>query len=432
MHVRSGASSRWLVVLVLGALLGGFVAGTYVVISQRLVRGSADLVPRWKGAELFWREGTSPYDDRVALESQNLIYGRPARPGEDEVRFAYPFYMIYIIAPLVPFEFHTAAAVFMELMLLGLLLALALLLDALRWLPPPPVTGLLVLFTVTDYFAIRGLLLGQPALIAYIAHMGALWAILRQRDGLAGVLLAVSTVKPQTSFLIVPLLLIWALRARRWRIAAGFAVAFGLLVGASFLAQPGWLFDWVDEVTAYAGYTGSYPGPALRAIMRAFDVVPQAAQDAAYWLLAAGSIVGLLVFWQRRLLRDGEQEFLWGYALTMLVTVFVTPRTATTAYIEVYGVLYVSALILVQRGQQIAVYLGGLALLPGSWLLHLLTVPPPDQGGAGIETPVVYAIFPLLILGLLLWLRGEWPRLVVTQPPLPATGSAQPRSTVRG
>lgn len=204
----------------------------------------------------------------------------------------------------------------------------------------------------------------------------------------------------------MPLLLLWAARVGRWRIAGGFAAGFGLLAGASFALKPGWLADWLAQVGSYAAYTETYS--ALYHVIRAV-AVPAGAQDAVYWLLAGLSVAALAWYWLGPLTRSSAPPFLWAFFLTMAVTVSVSPRTATSFYVELYGVIYVSALILHRRGQRALLLGGGLALLAGSWAVHLLTLS--ISGGRGWEAPVVYVAFPAAVLVLLFWLRRDWPRL---------------------
>ena len=61
--------------------------------------GGNDFLVHWVGTKTFVQEEISPYSDDVALEIQNLVYGRPARNGEHELRVAYPFYSIFLFLP---------------------------------------------------------------------------------------------------------------------------------------------------------------------------------------------------------------------------------------------------------------------------------------------------------------------------------------------
>lgn len=397
--------AHWLFI----GLLLFFVIGSYVAIYHNLTQGSTDLFPRWKGAEVYFNDGTSPYADEVGLASQQQIYGRPAEPDEDQVLYAYPFYTVFYIGPLAFVSYQVAAAVYMEIMLLGLLLSAGLILHQLRWLPPPGVLVILLLFTLIGYFSARGIILAQLALLAYAAHVVALWGIWRGYDTLAGLALVISTIKPQTGYLIVPLLLIWAFRMRRWWIPISFTVAFGFLMGISFILEPTWFADWMGQVFDYGEYTETVA--AAHILTHFIEPLPELAKDLAQVIFSSILLFPVIVFWKRNLVDNDPQNFLWGYALTMLVSLMIAPRVATTYYVELYPVLYVTAYILWQQGRTGWIMVGGLVLLIGYWVLHIATVPPAGPGGAGLEAPIVYVVFPLLILAMLYYYRDQWPQI---------------------
>ena len=394
--------------LVAALILLPFVGGTFTVIYQNLTKGSTDLYPTWQAAKLFWEDGISPYAEIVGQKNQQAIYGRPALPDEDQVLYAYPFYGIFHIGPLAFMSFRLAAAIYMEGLLLGLLLAMVLNLHILRWLPSPSVLSLLLLWTIIGYFSVRGMLLGQPGLFVYVMRMIALWGIFRQRDSLAGAALAVTMLKPQTGFLIIPLLLLWVWRVQRYRIIFSFIAVFMLMIGLSFLLEPGWLADWLERTRSYTGYVETVP--AAHILTHFSDSIPDSVANSAQVILSLLLLLPVFYFWQARLWQGDNTQLLWGYCLTMTVTMLIAPRVATTSYIELYPVLYIIAYLMTQRRQTLWLLITGLAALIGYWVLHIATVPPAAEG-AGKEAPIVYVVFPVFLLILLLYYREKFPEL---------------------
>jgi len=57
--------------------------------------GANDFFSRWEGARVFWQKGLSPYSREATLSIQIGMYGRPARPDEDQVLFAYPIVALH-------------------------------------------------------------------------------------------------------------------------------------------------------------------------------------------------------------------------------------------------------------------------------------------------------------------------------------------------
>src|SRR5260370_17755300 len=102
----------------------------------------SDLYPRWLGARELLRHHRNPYGDDITLEIPKGYYGRaldPTRPNDpkDQQGFAYPVYVVFLLAPLIDLPFHDVQIVF-HWLLLGLTAASVWLwLRALRWRPPP-------------------------------------------------------------------------------------------------------------------------------------------------------------------------------------------------------------------------------------------------------------------------------------------------------
>ncbi len=102
----------------------------------------SDLYPRWLGARELLLHHRNPYSDEVSLEIQKGYYGRaldPARPGDPKDRqgFAYPVYVVFLLAPLIGFSFHSVQLFFYWLLIALTAATVPLWLRALGWRPPP-------------------------------------------------------------------------------------------------------------------------------------------------------------------------------------------------------------------------------------------------------------------------------------------------------
>ena len=70
----------------------------------------SDLYPRWLGSRELLLRGRDPYSREVTLEIQEGYWGRqldPARPNDpkDQQGFAYPVYVVFLLAPTVHLDF---------------------------------------------------------------------------------------------------------------------------------------------------------------------------------------------------------------------------------------------------------------------------------------------------------------------------------------
>lgn len=396
---------QFAIALIIIAALGFVSASAVVIYQYELYRGSTDIYPTWKGAALFWEEGLSPYDEQVGRESQEAIYEDGiADEGEDEFQFVYPFYMVLYIGPLFAFEFPLAATIFMEILLILLGITLFLSLDTLQWLPKPVTLGAAILIFLTAYFSVRGLLLSQPAFLAYGFHIAAYWSISRHYDSLAGIMLALSTIKPQTGYLIVPLLLAWAWYNNRHQVVWGFVGMFVGLFGVSLALLPTWFFEWIDRAFNYRNYTETIATAQI--VTHAVEAVPDVVQFTTQVILSLAILFPVVRFWQRSILQQDNRNFLWGIMLTMAASLLIAPRTATTYYVELYPVVLVILFWLEKHTPLWFLLSASLLFIVAYWGLHIATAPPIEE--AGREAPIVYVVFPTAIYFYLLWQRSQW------------------------
>ena len=396
---RNGFARRLLLIGLLLVVFGAAVAGVYTFKSQPYP-GANDYYSRWSGVRSFWLNGLDPYGDEASLAIQMGIYGRPSAPDEDPGYFAYPLYTVFLMAPLGLLDYAWAEAVWLTLLMALLIGALVLLLDAYGWRPGPVLLGGLVLWTLFFYPAARGILLGQPGVVVYFLEVAVLWALVRGRDGLAGVALALSTIKPQMGFLIVPFVLLWALWTRRWRLMGWFGGVWGGLMLASFVVLPGWLGEWLDQLGRYTSYTAI--GSPVWVLTRVYLPFLGAAGEV---VISAALVGGMLWAWWRVIVRGQAAEFGWTACLTLTVTHLIALRTATPHFVVfiIPLVFYFQRIVAAdrRRGPWVAGLILGV-LLVGLWGLFLLTVQ------ARFEHPAMYLPLPFGMLIVLLISRPLW------------------------
>jgi hypothetical protein len=223
--------------------------------------------------------------------------------------------------------------------------------------------------------------------------------------------LALSTVKPQVVVLLVPFLLLWALRRRRWGLMAGFGGAMAVLGGTSFALVPTWVTDWLGQVAQYPGYSP----PAVMYILT-HEVLPLGRlADGAEIALDVLLVGGLLIAWWWALRADDDgggrapdpsvrrlTRFDWAVGLTLVITQLAVLRTATTNYI-VFVITLIAFFRDLERGRwgAWAVFAFQVVLVVGMWWLFLATVVGEH------EHNVVYLPLPLLLLALLLIFRPD-------------------------
>ena len=185
--------------------------------SHNRPRGNlSDLYPRWLGARELLLHGRDPYSPEITREIQAGYYGRPleaGRPGEpsDQQAFAYPVYVVFLLAPTVGLPFSVVQTAFFWFLLALTTTSVALWLMLMNWRPSRSIAAALALLTLGSFAVIQGLKLQQLTLL--VSGLIALSAALLSRGYLflAGVLMAFVTIKPQLAIPSAGWFLIWAL-----------------------------------------------------------------------------------------------------------------------------------------------------------------------------------------------------------------------------
>jgi len=213
-------------------------------------------------------------------------------------------------------------------------------------------------------------------------------------------LLAISTYKPQIGFLIIPFLLLWALRFRRWRFLASFAIASGILLLLSFALLPSWLGEWLAQAAQYTGYTriGS-PVWVITTIYLPFLGRP------GELVLSAILIGGVLWGWWLVLGKRDPEWFVWAAALSLAVSHLVAIRTATPHFVVYFIIVVFCFREIARLSRQWGSLLAAAAMIVlsvGLWLLFLNTLQ------NRFEHPINYLPLPIASL-IVLWLfRARW------------------------
>jgi len=331
---NSAAKSSWLVFAV--SLLVCFgtwhwaenilvPANTFAAQSKGVPIGNnSDLYPRWLGTRELLLHRRDPYSADVTRDIQKGFYGRPldsSNPSHpiDQAAFAYPLYIVFLLAPTVTLPFALVAEVFRWFLLFSIAATVPLWMHAagLR-LKPLHLVSVMVL-AVSSYPAVLEFhMQNLAALVALLLALAAA-ALVRGWLVLSGFLLALSTIKPQMSGLFVVWFVIWA--AGRWpqrkRLVWSFIATMSALVLAATAMQPHWLWEFVAAVNAYGEYATD---PSIL-----YALLPGILR----WIVAAALLSALLMLsWKWRNSVAGSREFGWALAWAAITTLTIIPVAA--------------------------------------------------------------------------------------------------------
>jgi hypothetical protein len=289
-------------------------------------RGSlSDLYPRWLGARELLLHHRDPYSPEVTRQIEIGYYGRaldPTRPGDpkDPQAFAYPVYVVFLIAPTIGFPFSVVQEVFRWFLLLLTAATVPLWLRAFRWRPSPAVTAILIAVTLGFFPVVQGLKLQQLTLVVSGLIAGCVVLLVGGHLLLAGILLALATIKPHLVLPLVVWLIFWAgsdLRRRR-QFIWGFGGTMVLLLASAQWVLPGWMGSFRAALLAYREYTG-----------RPLSVLATVTTPTLGTILTVLVAIGLAVAcWRARRQTADSPAFAVVSSLALVVSVVIIPMTA--------------------------------------------------------------------------------------------------------
>jgi hypothetical protein len=332
----------------------------------------SDLYPRWLGARELLLRQRNPYNDDISLEIQKGYYGRvldPTRPNDpkDQQGFAYPVYVVFLLAPLIGLPFHDVQIFFHWLLLALTAASVWLWLCALRWRLPLFAISAVIVLTLGSVPAVQGIKLQQLSLLVAALLAGSSACAASGFLFPAGLLLALATIKPQLAWPLVAWLLLWA--ASEWRVRRrlvfGFALAMALLLAASKIILPGWWRMFANAIAQYHRYTQNQSVLDM--------LVPWGPSGK---ILAALAVLACARFlWNLRSQPAASSEFGSATALVMALTVLVVPM-----YAPYNQVLLLPAILLLARHRAFFIarsravrflYIAGAFALAWQWIASI-------------------------------------------------------------
>ena len=351
------------------------------------------------GTRALLKDGISPYSDETAVRIQTLAYGRPAQPGEHELRVAYPLYSIIFFAPFALIDNYVLArAVWMTLLEVGLIALVFLSLRLASWKPAPLLLALLLVFSLFWYHGLRPLVNGNAVILVAVGLTAGLLALRAGSEELAGVLFAFTTIKPQVVVLVLAFVCIWGLFQGRWRLLGWLVGTVALLAASAALIYPDWILQDLREVIRYPAYNPpGTPGAVFAQWWPAFG-------SRLGWALTA-VISLLLLFEWRAALKSDARGMTWTFFLTLAAGQWIGIQTDPGNFVALFPALILALGLLAARWKRgaVAITIGSLVvLMAGLWWLFLATL---SYGDQPVQGPLMFFPLPAFVLVMLYWVR---------------------------
>lgn len=284
----------------------------------------SDLYPRWVGARELLLHGRNPYSWEITREIQRGYYGRlldPTRPDDphDQQGFAYPVYVVFLLAPTVGLPFSEVQTGFRWLLCVLVIVAVWLWLRVVRWRTSSRVVLIAIILMLGWLPTVQGLKLEQLSLLVAALLAASCACLSSGWLAMSGCLLAFATIKPQLAWPLVLWLLVWAGSAfrSRWKFVLGFGLIMLLLLGGAEVVLPGWLRMFVAAIGEYRRYTHSES-----------VLVPLMGQIAARTVAVVSFLACAGCLWKFRSAPVQSVAFGRAIGLVLALTVLIVPMYA--------------------------------------------------------------------------------------------------------
>lgn len=235
-----------------------------------------DVTPRWIGTKNLLYFRIDPYSEQGSDLIEEAFFGRPLKPEDegivkDRQHFAYPLHVIFLYAPTVVMSFPNALLV---IWIAGFLMYIA---SVWIWFKLTGLNKVAYFFALIAFFLTWpqmyiGLQARQPLIVVFfLISLGVYLIVCGKKKTsyiVAGIVLFLSTVKPQNSLIPVAYLLILWLPSMgdKYRTESVWLGFLGMSVVSLILTQwlvPGWVGEFLQGLSDYRGYAGTTGAESL-------------------------------------------------------------------------------------------------------------------------------------------------------------------------
>ncbi len=237
---------------ILAIVIGLIVVVGLVWANHRFVsqdQGGNSFIAGWWGTRLYFTQGISPYSDEATAEIQKMVEQYGSASGKETAMFVAPFYAFIFYTPVaLTDDIVLARTAWMTILEVALAVLIAFSLVLSRWRISLPFLVIVVLFSIAWYYSLRPIASGDLSMLSALLVTGAFLTIQADQDPVAGLLLALATIKPSMVLPLALLVLVWAISQRRWRLMWSFLASVALISAATSLLLPSWLPDYIRQL----------------------------------------------------------------------------------------------------------------------------------------------------------------------------------------
>jgi len=187
-----------------------------------------------------------------------------------------------------------------------------------------------ILMVLLNYSTVNTLINGGLAIVSFTLVICGIHFLLKKQDEAAGLMLALSLVKPDMVYPILLILIVWVIVTRRLTVFWWFLATFVLVMGFSMVLIPNWPVDYLRSVIEYSA----------RNPVRMTALAPTALE--IRFLLVKNLAIALLIIYEWFVVKTrGSQRFLWTSGLLLAVSPWIGGTTSPAHTILIIPALFI-------------------------------------------------------------------------------------------
>mgnify|MGYP000707665293 CR=1 FL=1 len=361
-------------------------------VSGDIILG-ADYYTFYTAARMYLFDRINPYSQDVTQAAQLGILGRLATPEEDQLAFAYPFFMLFWVFPVAWLDISLSQPLWMSF---NILITLTCLVNTFQN------NKIFAFLGLTFYPLLFGIILGNFSnlicfILLYFFDQVIFNQPTRARQIFLGFLLFWTIGKPQLTILVLLFALLISLYKKYFTVIISFGVSLVTISSLSILFLPNWFELWIQRIQQYSVYVQAKPANLAQTIL-SFTNIPEG------FILASLSIGVVAVFTGWFLIIDKyknsspfEEKLknLLFLNLIIIFTILLMPRTLSfDQFLILIGLFLGSKFLIETKPKPIAIIWLFYSVL--SWLV--LLVPASSKlSSTNIIFPIIASISWMII-----------------------------------
>ena len=305
------------IILLVAGILALLVWGNLSYI--KATPGGLDFLAHWQGTRSFLKNGINPYSEQTAANIKSQI----SEMGVEETgEYRFVSSLISFVV-LVPFslikDFAIARTVWMTFLEVILLTSVWLVAKWLRCLPSAYKLMIIFVSTFSFYPTVKGVMDGSLAIVCCFLMLLAIQLLINRVDEAAGMVLALTLIKPDMVYPFLIVILVWAITNKRTQMVWWLLGSALLLTGFSMVLIPEWP---VSYITSIVNYSANNPVRVTEFVPSALEIRLMLAKNLALLVLVIYELIAVRI--------RGTKRFLW-FAGFLLI---VVPVSGVTVRIE--------------------------------------------------------------------------------------------------